>query len=408
MRVLMVSVQFHPLGSGTERQALALSRALVDRGLYVRVATARFTGLPPFSLVDGIPVDRLPHVPDGRPFRRLGKYTFVAGLEAYLDRRGAGFDVFHCHMAAYHIIPAVLVGRRLKRPVVVKVSSSGPQGGVQALRRLDSDHDVLGPLSAWLLGRASAIVAPSREAERELIQQGFRSVHHIPNGVDAQRFRPGSDDERARARQSLGLSRDGLVFGFLGRLQREKAVDVLLRAWFASRLSSSGATLCLAGDGPQETELRTLVAQQGGTSSVRFVGRVEPLGFLHALDAFVLPSHYEGLPNALLEAMASGLACVGTQIGGIVDLLEPGESGLLVPAGQVQPLALALEALAESDVRERLGQAARSRAATRFSLPGVAQRYHELYTQLTTGGGREPDADPSFELGPAVAGPGRR
>src|SRR5204863_9032231 len=173
----------------------------------------------------------------------------------------------------------------------------------------------------------------------ELLQQGFRTVHHIPNGVDADLFHPASGDERARARQSLGLSRDALVFGYLGRLHVEKGVELLLQAWLASRLPAGGATLCLAGDGPQENELRSLVAQRGGGGSVRFLGRVEPSSYLHALDAFALTSPYDGLPNALLEAMASGLACLGTRTGGIVDLLGSGESGLLVPAGQVQPLA---------------------------------------------------------------------
>src|SRR5205814_5174522 len=95
---------------------------------------------------------------------------------------------------------------------------------------------ILGPLSAWLLGSASAIVAPSRDSERELLQQGYRTVHHLPNGVDADLFHPASRDERARARQSLGLSRDALVFGYLGRLHVEKGVELLLQAWLASRL----------------------------------------------------------------------------------------------------------------------------------------------------------------------------
>lgn len=392
MRVLMVSIQFHPLGYGTERQALALSRALVERELNVRVVTGRFSGLPPFSVIDGIPVDRLPYVPDVRPFRRFGKYTFLASLGAYLRRRGGDFDVFHCHMAAYHIIPVVVAGRYLKRPVVVKVASSGPEGGVQLLRRLDSDNGVLGPLSAWLLRGASAIVGPSRDSERELLEQGFRSVRHIPNGVDVQRFHPASSDERARARQSLGLSQNALVFGYLGRLHRQKGVELLLRAWFASRLPSTGATLCLAGEGLHETELRSMVAQRATSSSVRFLGRVEPSGFLHALDALALTSPYEGLPNALLEAMASGLACVGTQTGGIMDLLDPGKSGLLVPAGQVQPLADALEALGDADLREQYGRAARLRAAAAFSLPVVAQRYHELYTDLMAARAGKADA----------------
>ncbi len=384
MRVQMVCMQFHPLGAGTERQALALSRALAERGLEVQVATARYRGLPRTAVVDEIPVERLLYAPDRRRLRRLAKFSYVLALGSYLLRRRRAFDVLHCHMASMELIPAVLLAQRFGRPVVVKIACAGPEGDVQRLRTGDQPWGVLGPVSAVLLAEVSAIVAPSRRIERELAEQGYERRYYIPNGVDVRRFRAAADGERARARQRLGLPAASLLVGCLGRLHRQKGVDVLIKAWSSSELPGAGAVLCVAGQGPEEAALRQLASDVGAAASVRFLGPVESVEFLHAVDAFALASRFEGMPNALLEAMASALSCLGTQIAGTEDIIEDGTSGLLVPADEVPPLATALDQLLDPAVRRRLGEAARSRVEEEFALDSVARRYDELYRRLVS------------------------
>lgn len=384
MQVLMLAFRFYPLGDGTERQALALSHALQRQGVGVSVATARFRGLSTADVLDGVGVDRLLYAPDRRRLRRLANYTYLGALGRHLLRRADAVDLFHCHMATFHIIPAILAGRHLGRPVVVKIACAGSDGDVARLRRFRADPaGELGRLTALLLHRASAIIAPSTEIYRELTAQGYRRVHRLPNGVDIQRFRPATSVERDQARSELGLPPNTLLVGFMGRLEKQKAVDVLITAWLRSSLPSHGALLCIAGVGQEEAALRRALDGLGdATRSVRFLGRVEPTLFLRALDMFVLPSRFEGMPNVLLEAMASGLACVGTRIGGTEDLIRDGISGLLVAADQVSPLVAALEHLSNPELRGRLSGGARLRAATEFSLDGVAQRYRELYREL--------------------------
>ncbi len=387
MRVQMICMQFHPFGAGTERQALALSRALVQRGLEVRVATARYRALPRTAVVDGIPVERLLYAPDRRRLRRLAKFSYVLALGIYLLQRRHAFDVLHCHMASMELIPAVLVAQRSGRPVVVKIASAGPEGDVERLRTGDQPWGVLGPVSAALLAQVSAIVAPSRRIERELKEQGYGRGHYIPNGVDVRQFRPATEGERAGARQRLALPAGSLLVGCLGRLHRIKGIDVLIKAWSSSGLPRADAVLCIAGDGPEDAALRQLASDVGATASVRFLGPVESVEFLHAVDAFALASRTEGMPNALLEAMASGLACVGTEVAGAEDLLGDGESGLLVPADEVPPLATALDELLNPSVRRRLSDAARSRVEDEFSLESVARRYEDLYRRLVSAPG---------------------
>jgi len=385
IRVLMLTFRFHPLGDGTEQQALALSRTLSRRGLSVRVATAKFRGLQSSATVDGIRVDRLPYTPDRRRLRRLAKLPYVLALAAYLSRRRNAFDIVHCHMAGFELIPAVLVAQRLGRPVVVKIACAGPEGDVPRLATGEQPWGALGPLALRMLRRVTAIVAPSRQIQRELTAEGFPRRHYIPNGVDVQRFQPATEDQRVRARRRLGAPADGLVIGFLGRLSRQKGIDVLIRAWSGSALRDTGGALYVAGQGPEEAALRAMASESGPAGrSIHFLGTVEPAEFLHALDIYVLASRFEGMPNSLLEAMASGLPCVGTRIAGTEDLLEDGQSGLLVPSEEVGALQVALDQLRSAGLRHRLGSAARRRVEKEFSLEGIARRYHELYQQLVS------------------------
>jgi glycosyltransferase involved in cell wall biosynthesis len=385
-------------GGGTARQAIALSCTLAAHGLDVRMATARFRGLAAQATVAGVSVDRVLWAPDRRGLRRLAKFPYITDLSMYLWRRRRTFDVVHCHMASFELIPSVLIAQRSGLPVVVKIACSGPEGDVQRLR--SGEGGVLGPIAALLLGRVSAIAAPSRHIERELGEQGFANRYYIPNGVDVGQFRPGCESERVEARRRLGLPLDRMVVGFLGRLHRQKAVDVLIRAWAASALAAAGAVLCLAGQGREEISLRRIAEAVGpARDSIKFVGLVEPSQFLRALDAYVLPSRFEGMPNALLEAMASGLACVGTRIGGTEDAIEQGISGLLVPPDSVIPLATALDQLLSTEFRARLGQAARRRVEAEFSLDRVASQYQDLY-RLVTSSRTRPDWSEHMHIEP--------
>jgi glycosyltransferase involved in cell wall biosynthesis len=137
----------------------------------------------------------------------------------------------------------------------------------------------------------------------------------------------------------------------------------------------------IAGEGPLAASLRAKVAALGLDSVVKFAGAVkEPLALLWALDIFALPSLKEGLGVALLEAMASGLASVGSRTGGIVDAIEDGTSGLLAEPASVPELAQQLARLIDlPELRLRLGSQARTRICARFSLTAMAQDTIELY-----------------------------
>lgn len=385
MRVVMVLAKFYPHGDGTEQSALTLSRALCQSGHAVRVITARRGGLAPRDEIDGIRIDRVPWIPDGRGLSRIGKYTFLAATAQRLAELTETTDVIHCHMAHFHLIPSVLVGWRYNRPVVVKIAAGDPGGEIA---RMSASSILVGEEIGFLVMRVlrnvDAIIAPSTRVRDELLNRGLEHIVTIPNGVDTERFRPATPDVQRTARRELGLPADGTIVGFMGRLHDQKAPEVLLEAWYHSRFAESGAVLCLAGTGPMESQLRQMASGSGAgqSSSVRFLGRVSADRFFQSLDAFVLPSRYEGMPNALLEAMASGLPAIGTTVAGSEDIIENGRSGILARPSAVEDLVSALNELASPDARTRFGEAARARITSQFTVEIMARRYASLYEDV--------------------------
>src|SRR5262249_36402224 len=146
----------------------------------------------------------------------------------------------------------------------------------------------------------------------------------------------------------------------------------------------TGATLVLVGDGPDRAALEAQAVALGIEERVHFTGAVaDPAEYLRAADAFVLPSVAEGMSNSLLEAMATGLPCLASDIGGNTDLIESERTGLLVPPSDWNAWRGALTRVVEDrHLARRLGDAARARIDAEFSLTVVVDRYLALYRRL--------------------------
>lgn len=225
---------------------------------------------------------------------------------------------------------------------------------------------------------AHAIVANSRAAARQLESEGVAAdrVRVIPNGVDADRF----------GQRPIGLAVTTILT--VANLRSEKAHEVLLAA--AAQLRRySYLRYVIAGDGPRATELRALAERLGVAAQVRFLGHREDVPALLAdADAFVLPSRSEAFPNGAIEAMAAGLPVIASRVGGLLDLIDDGRTGLLVPPDDPGALAAALESLILSPARAAmLGAAARSDVTRRYSFGRMVGGFEDLYlAQLHTAG----------------------
>jgi glycosyltransferase involved in cell wall biosynthesis len=200
----------------------------------------------------------------------------------------------------------------------------------------------------------------------------------IANGVDTGRFSDRSSRDIVRA--GLGVAPDGLVLIVVAKLYRQKGHSVLLEALASAELPTN-AQILLVGDGPERARLES-EAGRLGLGRVLFLGnRPDIPQLLAASDLFVLPSLWEGLPIALLEAMAAGLPVVATDVAGSRQVITDGQDGMLVKPGDPEPLRWAiLSLISDAAKRTRLGQAAKRRVETEFSASAQAAHHARAYT----------------------------
>jgi glycosyltransferase involved in cell wall biosynthesis len=240
-----------------------------------------------------------------------------------------------------------------------------------------------------LFGGTGAALTVSRALRDYVVARGGRPERTFvqPNGVDSQRFRPGADGPRIRAR--LGISPDATVVGFSGSLKPWHGTDVLLHAFASLRPRLAVARLLVVGEGPEEASLRRLAARLELGSAVTFTGRMDHdqmPDVVCAMDVAVAP--YRQVPDfyfsplKLYEYMACGRAVVATRTGEVPELVADGQTGLTCPPDDPGALATALERLCGSvELRRQLGAAARNEAL-RHDWSGHASRLVRLAEDL--------------------------
>lgn len=299
--------------------------------------------------------------------------TVFKRLRELLQRQQA--DLLHCHgykenfygLLARHGLPCVTTNHLWKR-------------NSRALH-----------LYCWLDAKLSRhfdhVVAVSAPIQQELLAAGVPAakISRIANGIDTAPFQqPLSAAQRATVRASLGIGPERLAVGMVSRLGVEKGHAYALEAIAALSARYPRLLLAIVGTGPLLAELQTTVLRLGLGQQVIFCGqRSDIADVVRAFDLFLLPSLAEGLPMALLEAMAAGLPTVATQVGDVTAAIEHEVSGLLTPPGDAAALAEALERLlASAQLRQQLGRAGAAVIEQHFSARQMAHQYCRLYDRL--------------------------
>ena len=375
--VAILTSLFPPSVGGIQTQTLALACGLAGLGVEVHVVTRPAPGRPAREEVGGVAIHRV-GLAAGGPAATIAYVGLAARAVAALAAR---VEIVHAHQLLSPASAAATAAALGGPPFVVTAHASGAVGDVRTLARQ-------GPLGrARLLALrhlAGAFVAVSGVVRRELEASGIPPslVRQIPNGVDTRRFVPPDPPERRRLRRVLDLPPVPAVV-YAGRLAPEKGVDVLLDGWAIARARGLVGTLCLVGDGPERPALERRARDHGILGAVRFAGPTADVArWLGAADAFVLPSRTEGLSVALLEAMATGLPVVASDVGGTRD--AAGDAAVLVPPADPTAIAEALLAvLADPGAAAALGDAARRRVLAGFGIEHVARRHLDLYGEVS-------------------------
>jgi len=235
-------------------------------------------------------------------------------------------------------------------------------------------------VTRWVgLKNATKVQALSDEIVRELIGIGVGAerIVRLRNGLDTARFVPASTEERHELRRRLELPGDQVIVLFAGRFASYKGIDDLLEVWRQKR--GDDATLVMVGTADTDHSFGAIASERrlivrGWTNEV--------LNYLRAADVFVYPSTTDGMSNAVLEAMACGLAIVASTSGATAELLKHGESALLFEPGDRTALASNLAAATgDAALRQRLGQAARA-AASSLAIPVIVDGLEGVYDEM--------------------------
>lgn len=357
---------------GQEIRILDESAGMISRGHAVALACPPQAPVARAATDQGIEVIPLP-IDRKRPRGVLAMRRLL---------RGRGFDVVNCHSSTDTWLVALASSTLRSAPPLVRTRHiSTPIPRSRANR--------------WLYQRATAmIVTTGEQMRRSLIERyGFdgERIVSVPTGVDTDRFCPG---DRDRARAATGLRPRGLLAGVVATLRRDKGHHLLLDAMAA--IGEQAPELVIVGDGPQRGPLQAKVAALGLGARVTFAGnQADVLPWLRALDVFVLPTLHEGVPQALAQAMAVGLCCVTTPVGGIPELAQDGESAIFVAPGNVGELADALRWVARDPrLRERLGANARMRRVAGYDRRAMLDRMERVFATVAAGrAGESGEAD---------------
>ncbi|HYD30976.1 MAG TPA: glycosyltransferase family 4 protein [Azospirillaceae bacterium] len=370
-RVVMIIQYYVPMLAGAERQLATVAPRLARAGLDVHVITRHAPGLAPFEMIDGVSVHRLA----SRGPKAAVSLGFTALAQPLIRRLRP--DVVHAHELLSPTTTALVAKAMLGMPVVAKVLRGGLLGDIDKLRGDRLGRLRLAAISRWV----DAFAVISREIDEELAAIGVPPDRRVflPNGVDVQHHKPLDPDAKRALRASLGLPADAPVALFVGRFEEEKRPVALAELWPAVRAAVPGAELVMVGRGA----LAEALGDSAGPG-VRLVGyHKDVTPYYQSADVFVLPSATEGLSNALLEAMASGLACVATAVGGAPDLIRPGLSGHLVTPGDERGLRAALVDALTAVGSAEMGRAARHKVVTGYSLDATVEKLIELYSRFS-------------------------
>ncbi len=307
-------------------------------------------------------------------FGRKGKLDFglVFRVASWLKRERA--DVVHTHLFTadtYGRLAARLAGVPAVFSTVHNIVNPWKGSGRKLIDRL------FARLSTAVVGCSEEVTQTL--ASRDKIPAG--KLVSIPNGIDLQKF---SSFSGAGVRSEFGLPEDRPLIGIVGRLHEQKAHGDLFRALAELPQVRDKQLNCLViGTGDLQDALKQQVKALGLEDCVIFTGmRTDVPRLVAAMDVFVMSSHWEGLPIALLEAMASSKAVLCTRVGGIPDVVIDGDNGLLVEPRDVPQFAKRLDDLLQAPaLRTRLGQRARETVIARFDVARTAAAYNRLHQQ---------------------------
>ena len=376
LTVCMFSYYFHPQYSGSALQAISLARKLRDKGIKVIFLTVNHDGLDETDVLDDFRVYR---IPDGKG--KFGEISLWKNMWVFLKHHKDEFRIMHSH------------GAYLRNSFVGPLSKIYGKKSVVKLTLANNDLYGLGSgrngrLHRMFISMVDRYVSISREISEELRGYGLpdKKIREISNGVETEKFSPISHEEKILLRKSFGLPEDGLMALYTGVVDERKNVKWLADTW-SSFCNDYPGYLVVVGPISREDRdgrLYNSIKACGDRLNNKlflfhYTDRIEK--FYQMADIFVLPSTNEGMPNVVLEAMASGLSCLISKVSGAQDVMNE-KNGMIFDVQRPETFSEGLFTLRNDSLRTEIGAAARETIVRDFSIESVAEKYISLYEEM--------------------------
>lgn len=283
-------------------------------------------------------------------------------------REAKASQIIHGHFSLTSIV-ACFLNFFLSIPIIITLRGSENLSYI-------TDTQIKSKASKYIFNQADKIICLTNNQKNLMKNIGIsdEKIIVIPNSVDISKFSFKPYNENSKK----------LIF--VGRLSPEKRIDVLLKAVQIVVKDIQDITLIIVGDGPLKDELIKLTKDLSINNHVIFVGRVLPEkipNYLYESDIFIISSNFEGCPNSLLEAMATGIPVIGTNVGGIPDIIDDGINGYLIENGDYQQLAEKIKYIFENpSLRVEMGKSARKKIENEFSVDRQIESHMKIYKEL--------------------------
>jgi len=365
---------------------------LISGDLWAGAEAQAFTMLKSLSTCDDLDIQAV-ILNNGKLYSKLCEL----GLETHLiDETQHGFfairrkltdllhdqniDLVHSHRSKENVLAGMMKKKGFTKKLVQTVHGMGEP--FTGLRKIKTSLTSMMNRS-YTRRFFDRIHAVSHDIEIRLKKYiGPDRIVTIHNAVDDDFFiaRP----DISKIRNEFGFDDNDFLIGTAGRMVPVKGYDMFLKTARIVADKNTQAKFLLAGDGPIKADLEKMAKEMGLSGSVKFVGfRDDIIDFLGGLDLFIMTSYHEGIPVVLLEAMALGKPITATAVGGILEVIEDGKSGILAaPSDADKFAAKCLEVIRDRELRSRLGEGAKARIRSDFSSQAQKEKIHDLYHQL--------------------------
>ncbi len=397
MKICYLISAFYPVVGGGETHARLLCAEMKKQGHDVFVITRRTKAdFRKEDKVDGVKVYRVP--PSGS--HRLDKYLMLVPAFFMMIKMRASYDVILVSGLRLLGIPAMLVAKMYGKKCVLRGASCGELSGAfiwdsPHLAQKKKPSPILKMLIAMrnkLLLKADGFLGISGVIGDEYRECGVpeKKIMVINNGTDTEKYSPVTGEARKQLRFNLGVP-DKTVFAYSGKLNKGKGLAFLLQIWKKLIEGRDDIHLLLIGSGRDsflscEKELWDFVLKNDLNDTVTFTDYVENVHeFLQCSDYFVFPSENESLSNALIEALACGLPCFASDVGGIPDTVKDGLNGRLLPMRNEDEWLKAIrEVMDGKDRAKKWGEQGRARVVKHNGMANVAKQHVKFFKKLET------------------------